>query len=345
MLSPDQKHQYTDIHGGAALIDRYHRGRIVVRGTDRKSFLQALLTNDIMALGPGSGCYAALLTPLGRMVTDMRVFELGDATLMDVPRAVKDPLMARLDHVIFSEDVLLGDLTDELGCVSVQGPTAAAVVGRALTGGPVSGPTALPGELANWPAFHNQRIDLGGEAGIVARVDEFGFPGFLILAPPNRLPAIAAAISDAGAIVPDAAVVETLRIESGTPLFLVDMTDDTIPLEAGIEALAISSTKGCYPGQEVIVRIRDRGHGRVVRKLVGLAIDGDAEPSPGDTLLVDGKDVGHVTSAAHSPALGKPIALGYVHRDHIAPGSRLTIAHGAASLSATVTALPFVAHT
>lgn len=343
MLSPDQIRQYKDVRGGAALIDRYHRGRIVVRGNDRKSFLQALLTNDIMALGPGSGCYAALLTPLGRMVTDMRVFELGDATLLDVPYAVKDTLVARLDQIVFSEDVQLGDLTHALGCVSVQGPLAAEAVGRALGGGPGSGPTDLAGDLANWPAFNNRRVDLDKEVGILARVDEFGLPGFLILAPPSRLPALAAAISAAGAIVPDAEVVETLRIESGTPLFLVDMTDDTIPLEAGIEAQAISSTKGCYPGQEVIVRIRDRGHGRIVRKLVGLAIDGDTEPSPGDKLVVDGKDVGHVTSAAHSPALGKPIALGYVHRDHITPGSRLTVAHGNASLAATVTALPFVA--
>lgn len=343
MLSPDQTGQYRGIRAGAALIDRYHRGRIGARGADRKSFLQALLTNDVLALGPGSGCYAALLTPLGRMVTDVRVFELGDATLMDVPWAVKDQFMARLDQLVFTEDVLLADLTNQLGCVSVQGPAAAEIVGRALSGGPGGAPMALGGELANWPAYHNQQVDLGGEAGIVSRVDEFGLPGFLIFAPPNRLPAIAGAISAAGAIVPDAEVVETLRIESGTPLFLVDMTDDTIPLEAGIEAQAISSTKGCYPGQEVIVRIRDRGHGRVVRKLVGLTIDGESGSVPGDKMVVDEKDVGHVTSAAHSPAIGKPIALGYVHRDHITPGSRLTIVHGDARLDATVTALPFVA--
>ncbi|MCX6544873.1 MAG: hypothetical protein NTV05_10760 [Acidobacteria bacterium] len=344
MLSPDQIRQYTNIRRGAALIDRHHRGRIFVRGGDRKSFLQALLTNDVLALGPGAGCYAAMLTPLGRMVTDMRVFELGDATLLEVPRAVKDAFIALLEQVIFSEDVQVGDLTDPLGCVSVQGPMAAAVIEHALGDRLRNGPAALLDELSNWPAYHNQRIGLDDEMGVLARVDEFGMPGFLILAPPNRLPALAAAIAAAGAIVPDAEVVETLRIESGTPAFLVDMTDDTIPLEAGIEAQAISSTKGCYPGQEVIVRIRDRGQGRIVRRLVGLAIDGDAEPSRGDTLQANGKDVGHVTSAAYSPALGRPIALGYVHRDHIAPGSRLTVAHAGATLSATVTALPFVAH-
>ena len=344
MLSPDQLRQYTAIRRGAALIDRHDRGRIAVRGNDRKPFLQALLTNDILALGPGAGCYAALLTPLGRMVTDMRVFDLGDALLVDVPGAAREGLIARLDQMIFGEDVQLGDLTDALGCVSVQGPLAAAMIGRALGDLPGSAPAAGASDMASWPAFGNRRVDLNGEVGILARVEEFGLPGFLVLAPPTRLPALAAAIAADGAIVPDAEVVETLRVESGTPLFFVDMTDDTIPLEAGIEALAISSTKGCYPGQEVIVRIRDRGHGRVVRKLVGLAVDGDAEPSPGDKLVVDGHEVGHVTSAGPSPALGKPIALGYVHRDHVAPGSRVGIAHNGSVLAATVTALPFVAN-
>jgi folate-binding protein YgfZ len=343
MLSADQLSQYAGIRGGAALIDRHHRGRIILRGSDRKRFLQALLTNDILALGPGSGCYAALLTPAGRMVTDMRVFELGDATLLDVPWATRDALVARLDQLVFSEDVQLGDLTDHLGCVSIQGPAAAAAVGRALGSEPRDGSAPLSDELANWPAYRNRRFDLGDEPGILARVDEFGLPGFLIFAPPGRMPSLAAAISTSGAIVPDAEVVESLRIESGTPLFLVDMSDDTIPLEAGIEAQAISSTKGCYPGQEIIVRIRDRGHGRIVRKLVGLVLDGADEPAPGDSLSVDGTDVGRVTSAAYSPTLGTSIALGYVHRDHIAPGSRLTVAHGGTELSAVVTALPFVA--
>ena len=342
MLSPDQIRQYTGIRGGAALIDRYQRGRVAVRGSDRKAFLQALLTNDIAALAPGSGCYAALLTPLGRMVTDMRVFEIGDATLLEMPRDLKETVLTRLDQMIFSEDVQLGDLTDALGCVSIQGPMAAAAVGVALTGGAAGPPTDEIGDLVTWSAFQNRRVDFDGDVGILARVDEFGLPGFLIFAAPNRLPAVAAAIAASGAVVPDAEVVETLRVESGTPQFLIDMTDDTIPLEAGIEALAISSTKGCYPGQEVIVRIRDRGHGRIARKLVGLAIDGNDEPSPGDKLVVDGNDVGHVTSAAYSPALGRAIALGIVHRDHIAPGSRVTVAHGDAILTATVTVLPFV---
>jgi folate-binding protein YgfZ len=132
-----------------------------------------------------------------------------------------------------------------------------------------------------------------------------------------------------------------LRIEAGRPAFHVDMTEETIPLEAGIESRAISLTKGCYPGQEVVIRILHRGQGRVLRKLTGLTIDGDTVPSSGERLFANDKDVGHVTSAYHSPAIGLPIALAYVHRDYLAPGTEIAVAHGESRLKATVTALPF----
>jgi folate-binding protein YgfZ len=135
---------------------------------------------------------------------------------------------------------------------------------------------------------------------------------------------------------------EALRIEAGEPAFLVDMTDDTIPLEAGLETGAVSFLKGCFPGQEVLVRIRDRGHGKVVRKLVGMLIEGDAPPAAGSPVLGGEKEIGRVTSSVMSPALGRPIALGYVHRDYIAPGTAVAIAHGDGRLSATVTDLPLV---
>ena len=213
---------------------------------------------------------------------------------------------------------------------------------RALGGNLDRSAAALAGSWSAWSPFRSTRIEIDGETAILARVDEFLLPGFLLFAPPALLPRLAGAVAAAGAVVPDAAVVEALRIEAGVPQFLTDMTDDTIPLEAGIEAQAISETKGCYPGQEVIVRIRDRGKGRVARKLVGLTIEGAVVPASGDRMFVDDKEIGYVTSASDSPALGVPIALGYVHRNHMAPGSRVTVAHGDARLAATVTALPFV---
>jgi folate-binding protein YgfZ len=153
-----------------------------------------------------------------------------------------------------------------------------------------------------------------------------------------RQEAFVAALQDAGAIaaVPDA--IEAARIEAGYPVFGVDMTDDTIPLEAGIEQRAVSFSKGCYVGQEIIIRVLHRGQGRVARKLVGLQVAG-ARPAPGAKLYLADREVGHVTSAADSPRLGA-IALGYVHRDFTAPGSALEIESATGRVPVTVTERP-----
>jgi folate-binding protein YgfZ len=169
-----------------------------------------------------------------------------------------------------------------------------------------------------------------------------GLRGFLLFAAAGAMPGLGQALQAAGAAVLTAEAAEALRIEAGEPAFLVDMGDDTIPTEAGIEAAAVSYLKGCFPGQEVLVRIRDRGHGKVVRRLVGLTIDGEAAPAAGSAIVAGDKEIGRVTSAAVSPALGKPIALGYVHRDFVEPGTAVVVAVGDARLSATVTELPFV---
>ena len=341
MLSTEQVRQYHAVRQGAALIDRHDRGRILLRGNDRKTFLHALLTNDVAMLAPNTGCYAALLTPQGRMISDLRVFELGDVTVLDVPGETRAAVLAKLDQMLFSEDVQIADMTDALGCASVQGPAAAALLGRVFGVGGAGAP-GLADQLMGWAEYHNVRGDLGGDMGILARVDEFGMPGHFVFAPPGRLPAMAAAMAAAGAVVVDPEVCNALRIESGTPQFGADMTGDTIPTEAGIDPRAVSYIKGCFPGQEVLVRIRDRGHGKVARKLVGILVEGSVEPMSGDIIRAAAKDVGAVTSAAWSPGMNAPIALGYVHREHAASGTALEIARGEQLLAARVTDLPFV---
>ena len=136
---------------------------------------------------------------------------------------------------------------------------------------------------------------------------------------------------------------DVCRIENGRPVFGRDMTSDTIPLEAGIEDRAISLTKGCYVGQEIIISVLHRGQGRVARRLVGLTLDPTASvPGGGSTIRAGDREIGVVTSAAMSPALGRPIALGYVHRDFVEPGTAVTVVSGDQALPAVVTQLPFV---
>jgi folate-binding protein YgfZ len=147
-----------------------------------------------------------------------------------------------------------------------------------------------------------------------------------------------AALAQAGAAEIDRDVADVLRVEAGIPRFHRDMDEETIPLEAGLESRAISLTKGCYVGQEVIIRVLHRGHGRVARKLVGLALEGDNVPQADAEVQADGRTIGRVTSAVMSLAIKKPIALAYVQRDFTTAGTPVSV-DGA---GAVVTSLPFV---
>jgi folate-binding protein YgfZ len=326
--------QYQAARQSVAILDRSSRGRIVLRGRDRLTFLHALVTNDVATLPVGTGCYAAMLTAQGRMFADMLVFELGDVTLLDVHGGVKDALLAKLDDMHFSEDVEIGDVTATFGSLGVHGPRSTALLAATLG--------VEQTWLEGWKPCQNVRADWAGETIIAARLDEFGLQGFVLFAAMASMPTLAAALGANGAEVLEPDTADVLRVEAGEPQFLVDMGDDTIPFEAGIEGRAVSFTKGCFPGQEVLVRIRDRGRGRIARKLVGLVVDGDVVPRRGDVVRGGDTDLGLVTSAVWSPGLGRPIALGYVLRDFFEPGTRLTIVSDDATLNATVAGLPFV---
>jgi tRNA-modifying protein YgfZ len=309
------------------LIDRSGSGRILVTGADRRSYLQGLLTNDIEALTPGTGCYAAMLTAQGRMLTDMRVLELGDAILLDVPAAVTSSVRDHLDRFVFAEDVQVEDVTLTRAEVGVYGPGALHALVNACTEG--AAPSAL---------FETTRVRVADADAILVRSDEAGVAGYDVIVDADRAESVTAALVAAGAVAVSEADAEAVRIESGRPRFGRDMDTDTIPLEAGLEARAISRTKGCYVGQEVIVRVQDRGHGRVAKRLVGLVFDaGSPIPAAGARIVSGDREIGRVTSATWSPALGHPIALGYVHRDFVADGTEVSI-DGA---SAKVASLPF----
>ena len=328
---PEASSAYAAARARSAAIDRGDRGRIVVSGADRASYLQGLLTNDITALKAGEGCYAAYLTAQGRMIADLHVYELGDVILLTMHGDVKDAVLAKLDQFIFSEDVQLGDVTASFAETAVVGPEAAAVVASLVDG-------ASEAALRALPLHGNARASWQGGAAIVARIDDAGPAGFDVFVERARANAFVDSLTARGMPMLDRQSSEVLRIEAGVPEFHADMDEETIPLEAGIEGRAISLTKGCYVGQEVIIRVLHRGHGRVARRLVGLTVDSDRVPGRGALVKTEDREVGRVTSAAWSPALKQAIALAYVHRDFVEAGTVLT-ADGA---RAVVTALPFV---
>lgn len=339
MVSADQ---YQVVRERAALVDRTARGRIVVAGSDRAKYLHAMLTNDIVALKPGTGCYAAYLTPHGRMIADVCVYELGDVCLLDVHPSVKDAVLEQLDRFVFSEDVRLGDVTEAFDCLGVYGPMAARVLAGAL-GASDSGTAPPAAELGALAPFQNRRAPFDGEPAIIVAAGRSGAAGFEVYIERGRAGDLNQALKRAGAELVDGETMEVVRIEAGIPAFPADMDHETIPLEAGIEKDAISFTKGCYPGQEVVIRILHRGQGRVAKKLAGLLVRDETVPARGDLLFAEDREAGRVTSSAYSPALAAPIALGYVQRELLSPGTALTIAHGDARLTAVLRVLPFVA--
>lgn len=332
--------QYNALRTGAGLVDRSSRGRLLLSGADRRTYLQGLLTNDIMALEPGGGCYAAYLTPQGRMIADMRVFETGDGLFVDLSGDVTTAVRDRWLQFVITEDVQIADVTASTAQVGVYGPTAVQVLESAFAAGRVRDEPSPSGALLRaMPLNSNGQWNFRGTPVLVLRSDDIGVMGFDVVTPADAADALVDLLRQAGAVLVQNEAAEACRVESGRPAFHMDMDEDTIPLEAGIEDRAISQTKGCYVGQEIIIRVLHRGHGRVARRLVGVTFDPAAPvPSRGDTLRSADREIGAITSATQSPALGRPIALAYVHRDFVAPGTLVT----AAGTPATVAALPFV---
>ena len=317
------------------------RRQIAIAGPDRADFLQGLLSNDILALTAGRGCYAAWLTPQGRMICDLHVLESGDMILLDLPADEAEAAAARFEQFHFSEDISIANLAGSLAAVWLHGPQAAAMLaGLGAQSGAQSGarsggePVNAAPDFGDWLPYQNARVELAGTSVAIARIDQLGVPGFAIYVDVGQEPEVTQSLIAAGAVPATGATLEAARIESGYPKFGVDMTSDTIPLEAGIEDRAISLTKGCYVGQEVIIRVLHRGHGRVARKLVRLGGVG-VVPGHGAKIMIADKEIGFITSAAVSPALG-PIAMGYVHRDFFAAGTMVDIVSGEGRFPATV---------
>jgi folate-binding protein YgfZ len=326
--------QYHAVRNGSGILDRSARSRLRLTGRDRREYLQGLLTNDINALTPGTGCYAALLTAQGRMIADMYVVETGDAIAMDVEPALGDKVYAHLERFIFAEDVQVANETASRSQFAVVGPAAASVAGTAIGEG-----ASTAAELDAMAVLDNRTVRWRDAELVIVRRDDIGVAGFDLLIDAAHAGALVDAVRAAGAVDIDASVADVLRVEGGVPRFGQDMDDDTIPLEAGIEQRAISMTKGCYVGQEIIIRVLHRGHGRVARRLVGLLVDGDL-PQHGDRIHAGDRDVGFVTSAVRSPAAGTVLAMGYVHRDFVEEGTPVAIDRNGVRLAAAVTRLP-----
>jgi folate-binding protein YgfZ len=318
--------EYRAARDAVGVVDRSDAGVVDVSGRDRVKFLHALLSNDIASLAVGQGCAATLLDVHGKVQVTLAVWVLDDRVVLVTPPGMAEATVAALDHYLFAEKVVLEDTTGQRALLLFVGPAADEAVKR-LTG--VTPPDAAWSHVAG-------ALD-GIEARVIRGGTELGEPDVWLVVPASERERAWTAVLGAGARPLDDAAVESLRIEAGTPRFGADVDPTVLLPEIPLERL-VSHTKGCYPGQEVVVRIRDRGH--VNRHLRGLVLEGDAVPPRGAEVVADGAVVGQVTSATRSLGLGRPVALAFVRRQH-APGARVEVRTGGATQPATVSDLPF----
>lgn len=323
--------EHRAVREAAGLADRSHRRVWRAAGPDAARFLHGLLSNDIEGLAPGQGCYATFLTDRGMILTDLVVHRRAEDFLLHAPLETGVKGLTLLDRFLVGDDATLEDLSDRMGILGVYGPRAPEVV--ATIGDPV----------AQIPEWHFAERDFEGAELLVSAARWTGEEGFEILAPVAALAALwdrllGSVRAQDGRPVGDTAL-DTLRIEAGTPRAGVDFDEDTIPQQAGLDH-AISFTKGCFRGQEIVLRVRTRGHAN--RSLVGLALSGPGSPLPprGTGVLHEGVEAGRITSAILSPTLGKPIALGMLSRTAAAPGTVLEVG-STPPRAATVVPLPF----
>ena len=323
----DTTAEYRALTGLVALVDLSFRGCLAVLGDDRVKFINGQVTNEVAGLKPGQGCYAALVNAKAKMQTDLHVYRLDDELILDFEPGLLDTVKARLESHIVADQVELVDASPHFGLLSLQGPKTADVL--------VSLGLSLPGE-----SFAHTKTPLDDLEVYVMNNGRYGPDGCDLYVRKESLAKaaerLAKAVEAQGGCLAGRRATEIVRVEAGLPRFGADMDHNTLPPEACLEARAISYTKGCYIGQEIIARIRT--YGRVNRSLVGYRLDAGLDAG---TQLIDdsGKTVGTLTSVVDSPRFG-PIALGLAKRGSETPGQVFT-AREPAQGRATVVGIPF----
>ena len=282
---------------------RYGRGLVAVTGADAPRWLDGMVTNDIPAISSGNdpnGCYAALLTPKGRIVADLNVLAREDGYWLETAVFAVGDAIARLDKYIVADDVELADRSAELARTALEGPGSRGLLEQVAAV-----------DLAAVPEHGWRTGRIAGAEVTLVRTGFTGGDAWQLLAPAEASAGVSDALRDAGAGAASLDALDVLRIEAGVPLLGPELDEEVFPDEARLES-AISRTKGCYTGQEIVARLYSRG--AVNHLLVGLRFQGEAPPPAGTELFAGGKRTGEVTSSCVSPVAGA-IGIGYVRRD------------------------------
>ncbi len=314
------------VRTAAGIFDFSFRAKFSAKGNDRVRFIHGMVSNDVRSLTPGHGIYATLLDARGHILADLDIYCQQDQLLIDTDVDLIEKVLQTLNHYNIGGRVPLERLP--LSAISVQGPIARSVI-QAVFGGSLPGPEA----------FSHIPASFDGNDAIIVRSSNTGEPGYQVWVPEERALSLWETLLDcgksAGLLPCGSKALEILRIEAGVPEYGSELAEDTLPLEAGLTN-ALSFTKGCYIGQEIVERARSRGH--VNWKLAGIFVDAKEAPASGEKILKDGKEVGEITSACLSPTLGRTLAMGYVRKEASDPGTKVTLASGS---EAAITTMPF----
>ena len=328
----DMRNEYDAVRSAVGIADLSHRGKLKLSGKHHLKFLQGMLTNNVENLEPGTGMHAALLTVKGRMVSDMKVYKFEDSILFDLEPGVNIKVGELLTKYRLSYKADIEDLSDTQSLFSLNGPNAMSLVFKVLD--------LPPREMNEYDHFN---AELGGHEVTVAKVSRTKFDGYDIYAPSGASESIwdlfLSEGQELGILPVGQNAMNVLRIEAGIPEYGTDMDESNIPIEAGIWD-ALDFEKGCYVGQEVVARIKWRGH--VNWHLLGIVLDGNTIPAPGDEIYSGERKIGRITSGVFSPGLNKPIALGYIRREFKEPGTKVTVNSDGDTVSeASISDTPF----
>jgi folate-binding protein YgfZ len=322
--------EYRAVRSGVGILDMCDYTVFTLTGPDRVSFLQGMVTNDVKKLLPGSGMSAAVLDVSGKILADLRVLSTENSFMLLLSEPLAQKVAAHLNRYLVADDVEIAAPETAYGMISLQGPKARSMLGAVVP------PSEIPQEM------HSHRAIRIADRDVRAiRSTHTGEEGFDLLIELQSLASVVAQIQKTGAPFSlrwvGCQAQELLRVEAGIPRYGVDMDENTLFLEIGLDD-AVSFHKGCYLGQEVVERIRSRGH--VNRKLAAIVLEGSDAAARGATVESDGREIGKITSSVLSPALERPVALGYVHRDFLAPGTPITVDNGGRKIAGRIAQLP-----
>ena len=296
------------------LHDSSHVGRLKATGQDVLDLLHRLSTNDVGSLQPGEGAPTVLTTDRGRILDLITVLHLGEYVLLLSSPPTREQVAQWIDKYTIMEEVELEDITTGTGLLSLLGPKASSLL-ESLTGL----------RLAGMQNHCSEKVDLGGLSAHLIRRDTVGLPGFLLMVQQEEASKLWDTLISAGALPMGMEAYQALRVEAGWPDYGEELGEPYNPLEAGL-AGAISFTKGCYIGQEVIARLDT--YDKVQRHLVSFILSGDGRVANGTVLCQDGMEVGNVTSVAKVPTTGQLVGMGYVRRAAAQEGVKLSFGNG-----------------